>query len=121
MLHNGRVMLKLILRELITIVISFSLLLISFHLKPFICLASRALGVIINHRSLSILLVCKIVASEVLMQPISSSLSLVVEFMHPAKSFSVATLSLVSESPYIYDESDYSIWGKLMKVDFKFL
>jgi hypothetical protein len=55
------------------------------------------------------------------MQPVSSGLSLVVEFMHPAKSFSVGTLPLASKSPYIHAESDYSIWGKLMKVDFNIL
>jgi hypothetical protein len=55
------------------------------------------------------------------MQPISSSLSLVVEFMHLPKSFNVGTLPLASESPYVYDESNYSVWGKLMKVDLELL
>jgi hypothetical protein len=98
-----------------------SLLLISLHVKPFICPPSQPLGAVTDHRCFSILLVCKIVTSEVLMQPISSSLSLVVEFMHPAKSFSVGTLPLASESPYVYAESNYSIWGKLMKVDLELL
>ena len=79
-----------------------SLLLMSLHIKPFICPASRPLGAIANHRCFNILSLCKIVTSEVLMQPISSSLSVVVEFMQPAKSFSVGTLPLASESPYVY-------------------
>ena len=85
-------------------------LFISFHIKPFTCPAGGPLGAVSNHRGLRILSVCKIVASEVLVETICSRLGLVMEFMNSAKSFSINNLSLASESSYVDTESDYNIW-----------
>jgi hypothetical protein len=42
------------------------------------------------------------------------------EFMDPAKSFSIGTPYLDLESPYVHVKPDYSVWSQLMKIDFKF-
>jgi hypothetical protein len=74
-----------------------------------------------NPKGLRILLVCKIVTSEDLVQTICHRLGLVMEFMNHAKSFSIDTSSLASESPYVHAKPKYSIWSQLMKIDFKVL
>jgi hypothetical protein len=94
--------------------------LVSFHIKPLVCLVNRPLGMVPNHRSLRIFLKCKIIASKVFVQTICSCLGLVVEFMNSAESFNIGTLSLASESPYVDTEPDYSVWCHLMKMYLKF-
>jgi hypothetical protein len=41
--------------------------------------------------------------------------------VHTAESFSVGTLPLASESPYIHTMSNYGIGGELMKVNLELL
>jgi hypothetical protein len=71
--------------------------------------------------SFSILLVSEVVASEVLVQTISSSLRLIVEFVHSTKPFSIHTLPLDTESLYVHTESNNRIGGELMKVNLELL
>jgi hypothetical protein len=46
-------------------------LLVSFHIKPIVRPPSRAFGAVAYHVGLCVLLVCKVVASEVLVQAVS--------------------------------------------------
>jgi hypothetical protein len=95
-------------------------LLISFHIKPLICPATRPFGAVSHHRGLRIFSICKIIASKVFVQTIYSCLGLIMEFIDSAESFSIGTLSLASESPYVDTERDYSVWCQLMKIYFKY-
>jgi hypothetical protein len=64
MLHSGLVMPKLNLRGLITIVISFSLLLISLHIEPFASPPGRPFSLVADHQGLGVLPVCKILTTK---------------------------------------------------------
>jgi hypothetical protein len=118
MLHSGIVMPKLNFKGLITILISLSLL-VSFHIKPLICPASRPLGAVSNHRDLCIFSICKIIASEVLVQTIGSGLCLIMKFMYATKPFGIDTFSLASKSPYVNAKPNNSIWGQLVEIYLK--
>jgi hypothetical protein len=70
--------------------------------------------VVAYHRGLCVLSVCEVVASEVLVQVVSSCLRLIMKFMYPAEPFDVGALSLASKSLDIHAEPDNGVRGQLM-------
>jgi hypothetical protein len=94
-------------------------LLITFHIKPLICPPGRPFGAVAYHGGLCVLLVCEAVATEVLVQAVSSCLCLIMKLVYPAEPFGVGALSLASKSPDIYAEPDNGVRDQLMKVDLK--
>jgi hypothetical protein len=121
MLHSGLVMPKLNFKGLITILKLLSSLLASFDIKPLACPASRPFCAVSNHRGLHIFSICKIIASEVLVQTIGSGLYLIMKFMYATKPFGIGSFFMASESPYVNVKPNNSIWGHLVEIYLKSL
>jgi hypothetical protein len=89
-------------------------LLIGLHVKPFVCPPGRPLGAVAYHGGLCVLLVCKVVASDVLVLAIGSFLRLKMKLMYPTEPFGVGTFSLASKSPDIHAKPNNGVQGQLM-------
>ena len=74
-------------------------LLINFDIKPFSLPASWPFGTIADSWRLCIFAISKIVAAEVLVQPIFSSFCLIMKLMCPAEAFGKRFYPVASEGP----------------------
>jgi hypothetical protein len=85
------------------------LFLINFDTKPFSLLASWPFGTIANNWRLHIFAISKIVAVEVLVQPIFSSFCLIMKLMCPAEAFGKRFCPLASESLDVDVKPNYGV------------
>jgi hypothetical protein len=68
-------------------------------------------------RSLRIIAIREVIAAKIFMQPVCSSLRLIVQFMHSAECFGIWVHPLAPKGPNEDVEPNDSIRGQLMKIN----
>jgi hypothetical protein len=99
MLHKGLVIPKLKTSGHMTIVISFPFSFIGLDIKPFALPVGWPLGTIVEDRSFHIFVIREVIADKIFVQPVCSSLHLIVQSMHSAECFGIWVHPLAPKGP----------------------
>jgi hypothetical protein len=76
---------------------------------------------IAEDQSLRFFAICEVIAAKIFMQPVCSSLRLIMQLMHSAECFGIWIHPFDSKGPDEDAEPNDSIRGQLMEINFKII